>query len=141
SSVTVPANSTATVTATAALTVGQLGATLFASNSLGSLGSAWGRVNSFSGAVVATPTTSGAGIYSLRIPFMAVPRALSNIAAGTRSAYTGGGVRTASIPLSNSGIHTGIADVYAWGLSDPQDLPARPVATNDIRAGGVQVVR
>ena len=140
SSVTVPANSTATVTATAALTVGQLGATLFASNSLGSLGSAWGRVNSFSGAVVATPSTSGAGIYSLRIPFMAVPRALSNIAAGTRSAYTGGGVRTASIPLSNSGIHTGIADVYAWGLSDPQDLPATPIATNDIRAVGVQVL-
>jgi subtilisin family serine protease len=140
SSVTVPANSTATVTATAALTVGQLGATLFASNSLGSLGSAWGGVNTFRGAVVATPTTSGAGIYSLRVPFMAVPRALSNIAAGTRSAYTGGGVRTASIPLSNSGIHTGIADVYAWGLSDPQDLPATPIATNDIRAVGVQVL-
>jgi subtilisin family serine protease len=140
SSVTVPANSTATVTATAALTVGQLGSTLFASNSLGSLGSAWGGVNTFRGAVVATPTTSGAGIYSLRVPFMAVPRALSNIAAGTRSAYTGGGVRTATVPLSNSGIHTGIADVYAWGLSDPQDLPATPIATNDIRAVGVQVL-
>jgi subtilisin family serine protease len=140
SSVTVPANSTATVTATAALTVGQLGSTLFASNSLGALGSAWGGVNTFRGAVVATPTTSGAGIYSLRVPFMAVPRALSNIAAGSRSAYSGGGIRTATIPLSNSGIHTGIADVYAWGLSDPQDLPATPIATNDIRAVGVQVL-
>jgi subtilisin family serine protease len=140
SSVTVPAHGTATVSATAALTVGQLGSTLFASNSLGSLGSAWGGVNTFRGAVVATPTTSGAGIYSLRVPFMAVPRALSNIAAGTRSAYTGGGIRTATIPLSNSGIHTGIADVYAWGLSDPQDLPATPIATNDIRAVGVQVL-
>jgi minor extracellular serine protease Vpr len=139
SSVTVGANSTATVTATAALTVGQLASTPFASNNV-ALGSTWGGVNTFRGAVVATPTTSGAGIYSLRVPFIAVPRALSNVAAGTRSAYTGGGVRSATIPLSNSGIHASYADVYAWGLSDPQDLPATPIATNDIRAVGVQVL-
>ncbi len=97
-------------------------------------------MNTFRGAVVATPTTSGAGIYSLRIPFMAVPRALSNVAAGTRSAYSKGGIAQASIPLTNSGVHTGIADVYAWGLSDPQDLPSAAIATNDIRAVGLQVL-
>jgi len=139
-SVTVPAGGSATVAATAALTVGQLGSTLFASNSLGALGSAWGGVNTFRGAVVATPTSATAGVYSLRIPFMAVPRALSNISAGPRSAYSSGGIVRASIPLTNSGIHTGIADVYAWGLSDPQDLPATSVATDDIRAVGLQVL-
>jgi minor extracellular serine protease Vpr len=138
--VTVAAHSTTTVAATAALSLAQLAGTLFASNSLGAAGSAWGRVNAFSGAVVASPTTDGAGVYALRVPFIAVPRALSNVTAGTRSAYTGGGVRTATIPLTNSGIHTGIADVYAWGLSDPKDLPATAIATNDIRAVGVQVL-
>lgn len=138
--VTVPAHSSATVNATAALSSSQLAATLFASNSLGSAGSGWGNVNTFRGAVVATPTTSGAGIYSLRIPFMAVPRALSNISAGTRSAYSGGGIRQATIPLANTGVHRGIADVYSWGLSDPRDLPATSIATNDIRAVGHQVL-
>ena len=48
-----------TVTATASLSAVQLAGTLFASNSLGASGSAWGGVNTFRGAVVATPTTSG----------------------------------------------------------------------------------
>ena len=30
--------------------------------------------------------------------------------------------------------------MYAWGLSDPQDLPAAAIATNDIRAVGLQVL-
>jgi subtilisin family serine protease len=140
SAVTVPAHSTATVTATASRSAAQVAGLPFASNSLGAAGSAWGGVTTFRGAVVATPTTAGTGVYSLRVPFLAVPRALSNVTAGTRSAYAGGGIRTASIPLTNTGIHTGIADVYAWGLSDPQDLPATAIATNDIRAVGLQVL-
>jgi subtilisin family serine protease len=140
-SVTVPAGSTATVNATAALSVAQLAASTFASNNLGTSGSPWGGVVTQRGAVVATPTTSGTGVYSLRIPYIGVPRALSNVTAGPRSAYTtSGGISRASIPVTNSGIHTGIADVYAWGLSDPQDLPATSIATNDIRAAGVQVL-
>jgi hypothetical protein len=140
-SVTVPAGGTATVNATATLSVAQLAASTFASNNLGASGSPWGGVVTQRGAVVATPTTSGTGVYSLRIPYLGVPRALSNLTAGPRSAYTtSGGISHASIPVTNSGIHTGIADVYAWGLSDPQDLPATSIATNDIRAAGVQVL-
>jgi minor extracellular serine protease Vpr len=136
-SVTVPAGSTATVNATASLTAAQLGTQPTTSVLLG--GAPWGGVNTFRGAVVATPTTSGAGIYSLRVPFMAVPRALSNVTAGARSAYTtSGGIASASIPLTNTGVHTGYADVYAWGMSDPQDLGSSSTATNDIRAVGVQ---
>jgi subtilisin family serine protease len=137
-SVTVPANGSATVTATAALTAAQVAA--FPSSSVLLGGAPWGGVNTFRGAVVATPTSGGTGVYSLRIPFLGVPRGLSNISAGPRSAYTtANGVSSATIPVSNTGIHSGFADVYAWGLSDPQDLGSSTTATNDIRAVGVQV--
>ena len=138
-SVTVPAHGSAVVTATASLSAAQLAAEPTTSVLLG--GVAWGGVRSRNGAIVATPTSSGTGIYSLRIPFMAVPRALSNVQAGARSAYTtSGGISRASVPLSNTGVHGGFADVYAWGLSDARDLPATSIATDDIRAVGVQVL-
>jgi hypothetical protein len=57
------------------------------------------------------------------------------VAAGARSAYTlAAGVASAKVPLRNSGIHSGDADVYAWGLSDANE----GLATNDIRAVGVE---
>jgi hypothetical protein len=104
-------------------------------------GVAWGGIRARTGVVVATPTTAGAGIYPLRVPYTAVPRATSNVTAGARSAYTTAkGIARASVPVSNSGILTGYADVYAWGISDANDLPAGPDAVNDIRAVGVQSV-
>lgn len=137
-SVSVLAGGTATVNATASLTTAQLAAEPTTSVLLG--GVAWGAVRARNGAVIATPTSSAAGVYALRIPFMAVPRALSNVVAGARSAYTtANGISRASIPLTNTGVRTGYADVYAWGLSDPKDLPSTSIATNDIRAVGVQV--
>ncbi|MFL5680808.1 MAG: S8 family serine peptidase [Chloroflexota bacterium] len=139
SSITVPAHSSVTIDATASLTAAQLAAAPPTSVLLG--GQPWGGVQSRSGAIVATPTTTGPGVYSLRIPFVAVPRAESRLAAGARSAYrTSGGIARATVPLTNTGVHSGIADVYAWGLSDPQDLPSAPISTDDIRAAGVQVV-
>jgi minor extracellular serine protease Vpr len=139
SSVTVPAGGTATVNATAALTAAEMIAEPTTSVLLG--GAPWGGVNTFRGAVVAAPTTSAAGVYSLRIPFLAVPRALSNVVAGARSPYaTSLGISRASIPLTNGGVHTGYADVYSWGLSDPQDLGTSSTATDDIRAVGVQSI-
>ena len=94
-----------------------------------------GSVFTVRGAVIATPTVAGTGRYALRIPFLVSPRGLSNVSAGAKSSYTlAGGVASASVPLSNSGIHSGDADVYAWGLSDAND----GLATNDIRAVGVE---
>lgn len=137
-SVTVPAGGTASFNATASLSAAQLAAQPTTSVLLG--GAPWGGVNSFRGAVVATPTSTATGIYSLRVPYIAVPRALSNVTTGNHSAYTtANGISRASIPVANSGVHTGYADVYAWGLSDPQDLPSTAIATNDIRAVGLQV--
>nr|MBA2380840.1 S8 family serine peptidase [Chloroflexota bacterium] len=135
--VTVPAHGTATVNATAALTAAQVAALPTTSVLLG--GAPWGGVNTFRGAVVATPTSASAGVYSLRIPYMAVPRGTSNVTAAARSAYsTANGISRASIPVTNTGIHGSYADVYAWGLSDPDDLPNVSTATNDIRAVGLQ---
>ncbi len=137
STVTVPAHGSATVNATASLSAAQLAAT--ASTSVFANG-AWGGVISNRGAVVATPQGSGPGLYALRVPFVAVPRALSNVNTAKRSAYTfANGIARATIPLANSGLHAGFADVYAWGLSDPQDLSGSR-ATDDIRAVGVQSI-
>lgn len=89
------------------------------------------------GAVVATPTTRGAGIYPLRVPFLLAPRGLSNVVAPATVdlAPDAGGTRdTATVTVTNTGVHAGVADVYAWGLhSGPQG--AGPV---DVRAVGVQ---
>jgi minor extracellular serine protease Vpr len=87
------------------------------------------------GAVIATPTVAGTGRYALRVPFLVSPRGLSDVSAGAKSAYSlASGVASASVPLSNGGIHSGDADVYAWGLADSNN----GLATNDIRAVGVQ---
>ncbi|OGN83767.1 MAG: hypothetical protein A2X23_01965 [Chloroflexi bacterium GWC2_73_18] len=89
------------------------------------------------GAVTATPTIGGAGIYSLRVPFVLAPRGLSDITAGAKAPYTqANGIARSSVLLSNSGIHAGDADVYAWGLSDA----AEGFAKVDVRHVGVQTL-
>ena len=87
------------------------------------------------GIVTATPSTVGTGIYPLRVPFLAVPRGLSDIAGSNRTKYVADGdLLTAAVTLKNRGIHAGTADVYTWGLKDARDLSD----TEDIRAVGVQ---
>jgi minor extracellular serine protease Vpr len=87
------------------------------------------------GAVTATPTRAAAGMYDLRVPFLLVPRPLSAISAGPRSAYTQEGpILGAQVQLANAGLHAGAADVYAWGLSDPREGSS----SADLRAVGVQ---
>ncbi len=94
-----------------------------------------GGVSTVKGIVTATPTTSGTGIYPLRVPFLAVPRGLSNIAGSKRTKFVADGdLLKATLKLKNRGIHAGTADVYTWGLADARDLND----TEDIRAVGVQ---
>ena len=87
SSITVPAHGTAEVTATAAA-VGRRRRRPGHARRCSSVAHRGAASTRFRGAVVATPTTAGTGVYSLRIPFLGVPRGLSNISAGPRSAYT-----------------------------------------------------
>jgi minor extracellular serine protease Vpr len=44
------------------------------------------------------------------------------------------------VPLNNSGIHSGDADVYAWGISDANDVNSFTDDPMDIRAVGVQAL-
>lgn len=91
------------------------------------------------GAINATPTSSGAGIYSLRVPWLVAPRGLSGVqdVPASRTPYVASGsLRNSSIRIKNYDLHPGIADVYSWGLQDNND----GLDGIDLRAGGVQTV-
>jgi len=134
STVTVAPASSQTVQVTLSLTAAQVAALPPAETSN------FGALVSIRGAVVATPISSGAGVYSLRVPFLVAPRGLSNITTSSASALrpvpAGGSGRTTSVTVHNDGVHSGIADVYAWGISDPADVDG----IADVRAAGLQVL-
>jgi len=135
SPVAVPANSTATVDVTLSLSAAAVAALPAATISN------FGAIVTIRGAVTATPTAPAAGIYTLRVPFIAAPRGLSDVDAGPLSAYTklAGGIREATLPLLNSGIHGGTADLYAWGIHDGDDITGAEDGM-DIRDVGVQAL-
>jgi minor extracellular serine protease Vpr len=131
--VTVPAGGTATFEVTASLTAAAVAALPPAT------ASNFGGLNTVKGAVVATPASSGPGSYPLRVPYLLVPRGLSDVTAGPKGPYTGsGGTVTATVPLANGGIHAGTADVYAWGISDGNDTTGSEDSL-DVRDVGIQV--
>jgi minor extracellular serine protease Vpr len=94
-----------------------------------------GAVLSIEGVVTATPTATATGVYALHVPFLLVPRGTSNVVDGPPSPYHfAAGVASATVPLRNRGIHSGTADVYAWGLFDKDHT--KGIAS--VRAVGVQ---
>ncbi len=102
-------------------------------------GALYTPLTTVAGAIIATPRTSGAGIYPLRVPWMVSPRGLSDVRQvdGTRTAYTtSGDTRKATIRFRNFGFHKGIVDVFAWGLQDGRD----GIGDVDLRAAGVSSV-
>jgi minor extracellular serine protease Vpr len=133
SSVTVPAGSTASATATVTLNAAAIAALPDASTQN------FGALSTAKGAIVAAPTSSGAGIYSLRVPYIFVPRGVSNVTAGAKTPYTrAGNIFSATVPLSNSGVHRSVADTYAWGIHDANDTTGGEDSF-DVRDVGVQV--
>jgi len=80
----------------------------------------------------------------LSVPFMFVPRGLSNIVAGATSRFNSvpnsagapGQDFAATLPLTNSGIHAGTADLYTWGITDARETGA-PM---DVRNVGLQIL-
>ena len=100
-----------------------------------------GQVLHIRGAVTATPQQAraqraGNAARALHVPFLVVPRGLSQVEAGEKQDYRidRGGTATATVPLTNRGVHAGAADVYAWGIADQKE----GFATMDVRSVGVQ---
>ncbi len=97
-----------------------------------------GALATVSGVVTATPTTAGAGIYPLRVPFLIAPRGLSDIATGpvaARFRLSPTGLQK-QVGVANLGLHAGQADLFAWGLGDPDE----GLGEADVRSVGVQVI-
>ena len=96
-----------------------------------------GGVLTFRAAITATPT-AGATV-SLRVPALLAYRPESNVTAGALAPYAKqqtGNIYTTSVGVTNSGIHSGTADVYAWGIHDAKDNTTG--LAPDIRDVGVQ---
>ena len=134
--VTVAPNQTATVQASLSMSTAAFAA--LPSDDTFAVGP--GAVVNVRGDIVATPAAGhAADNQTLRLPYMFVPRGLSNVVAGTPPAFrkVPGQPATfsSSLPLSNNGIHTGTADLYTWGIHDAREsgLPM------DVRDVGVQV--
>ena len=135
SKVKVRAHSSATVKVKAHLSKSQVAALPTADQFLTG---GFGALDSMSGVVVATPTSAGPGRYALRVPYVLVPRGLSDV----RSELDHGlrphsGSFTGEIDLSNRGVHSGNADLYALGLVDQAHDGAHGT---DMRAAGVQSI-
>lgn len=78
------------------------------------------------------PVFGGSQLSDLRVPYVAVPRAISDIE--TRPGRVGADEAEANFRTHNRSAVPGTADVYAWGLEDRRE----GLATNDVRAVGVQ---
>ena len=95
-----------------------------------------GGLDAMSGAITATPTSSVAGAYSLRVPYLLVPRGLSDVSASTGGPVTRTGSRVdATLRLRNDGGHAAYVSTYALGTTDPA---GDGLNGTDIRAIGVQ---
>jgi subtilisin family serine protease len=140
SSVTVPAKSSRTIYAT--ITMSNAAAAALPSMAPGDVpvvatsaeGSLYTPLVDIAGAIVATPTANGTGMYPIRVPWILVPRGTSDVRAYRPTTFTGGATRTANVHVKNKGVHQGNVDVFAWGLSDQ----AEGQGEIDLRAGGVQ---
>jgi subtilisin family serine protease len=139
SSVTVPARSSRTVTVTLSLSNAAAAALPDqAANDAPTLAvdgpSLYVPLNHVAGAILANPTTGGPGTWTIRVPWIVVPRGTSEMKANQKTPYTGSGVRSSSVKVKNKGVHAGNIDVFAWGLSDQRENQG----SIDLRAAGVQ---
>jgi minor extracellular serine protease Vpr len=145
SSVTVPANSKKTIAVKVSLAESAVAALPAAAPdhapnlAIDAYGNYFTPVTTVRGTIVATPRSSGTGIYTLRVPWLVAPKGTSDVRQvnNSRTPYTvSGAKRNATIKFRNFGLHKGLVDVYAWGLRDGQD----GVGEVDLRAAGVQSI-
>lgn len=82
---------------------------------------------------------SGDGV-SLRVPYLLVPRALSNVSASLSGNLSPNGKPVTLSAANPSGVTTGTVDLYQWGLEDGDDVNEAIFGGSgyDMRAVGVQ---
>lgn len=144
STVTVPAGSSRRVLVTMTMTEADAAAlpptSTFANLTADEYGFLYQALPLVQGVVTATPTNGtnkAAGRFPLRIPYVMTPRGTSAIGNSELSPYSGpANARTTETTLRNRGVHSGIADVYAWGLQDQRDT----YEGIDLRAVGAQSI-
>jgi subtilisin family serine protease len=145
STIAIGAHSSATVTATAALSAYSVNA-LCSPDTWNAYKPCSAPLTARSGAVTATPVGARPGQYALRVPFLIVPRGASILTATRGTTWTKSSGRISGrLVLRNTGGHAGTADVYALGTTDPANdakvlTTVTPVKGTDIRATGVQVL-
>lgn len=124
SSVTVPAGGTATVDVTVTVDPNKVPPS--------DSGKTQWRFFEVSGNVV---LTADSGV--LRVPYLLVPRMLSEISASAPKVSTSGS--SVTVHLANAGLGSS-ADFYTWGLSDAKDItvPTNLLSGLDLRAAGVR---
>ena len=98
----------------------------------------FGGLTTLTGVVTATPTSKVKGAFALRVPYLLVPRGLSDVQAELKPPFTtADGVVSASLKVRNGGGHDGVADTYALGI---QDVRGDGADGMDVRAVGVQTM-
>ncbi|MFC5833447.1 S8 family serine peptidase [Nonomuraea insulae] len=100
----------------------------------------FGTVTHIQGAITATPRTAAEGVNRLRAAFLLVPDAESQVRSSKPGTYTpGDGGLVTSVSVRNDGVHSGAADIYAWGITDADDVKGAEDSM-DIRTVGVQAL-
>ncbi len=95
-----------------------------------------GAMTTIGGHIGLLPQTPSAGVGELEIPYTLVPRGTSDVGVQTRGAYQSADtLAVAPTVLDNGSRHPGTADIYAWGLASPDQMPGSGA---DVRAVGVQ---
>jgi len=94
-------------------------------------------ITSLDGVITATPTKAAPGVYGLRVPYLLVPRGTSDVSADLGRTRVSGTTASTTLRLRNDSVHTGVADTYALGITDPRGDGADGT---DVRAVGVQAV-
>lgn len=130
--VTVPARSSRTVLVTLSLSRTAVAALPAAD------ASNFGALTTIEGAVTATPRATVPGAPPLRVAFLLAPSAESAVTSSPATTFTErDGALASSVNVRNGGVHAGSADVYAWGVSDPDDVTGGEDSI-DVRSAGVQ---
>lgn len=94
-----------------------------------------GGLAQLSGAVVATPRGTAVGVYPLQTAFLLVPKGLSNVKAEVTTLSRKTATPSGKITLTNTGLHAGVGEVFAWTQTDPAKDTTDPEVPDIVDVG------